>query len=502
MTVPAETLLQALHQQACDLLTQLQPLAAQAPGELQSTWAEHLDCFEQLVQFLASGAGIALALPVERAVSKVQWAEFGRLLRDKRTAAGLSRVQLARRARLSDATLKLAETARHPPSRATLIRLIGVAELKLRWADVPGCPAPPAPECRDPSQMEDAGSLGSLNCLLAPSYDPISLFADLRQVLQGAGGYLEQTSAYLDPGSTSAYLALCQNSLPWTALRSSLPLGEVAKQVVAASGRGALQVLALGAGDGHSETQLVLHLLEAGVSRVEVCLLDINQPLLTSAYRHAVDRLARQPQAHVWALQGNFHHLPLYTALHRPAAGRPRRLFTLLGETLANLDHELWFLQQSLLDCDVDDLLLLDVPLACAPCTDRTAIKRSDRLFADGVPAPYAVWLAGPLWRHCPQVERVDFHWDLETRCPVPGSYALHAVGTVKSTERADRKFSLLRLGRYDPAQLAQCLSEIGWEELGAELYGSEHSLRLYSKRPEGQRAGSGLAHAWEGSRG
>ncbi len=72
MTVHAETLLQALKQQACDLLTQLQPLAAQAPGELQSTWAEHRGRLEQLVQFLAGGAGTPLALPAERAVSKAQ----------------------------------------------------------------------------------------------------------------------------------------------------------------------------------------------------------------------------------------------------------------------------------------------------------------------------------------------------------------------------------------------------------------------------------------------
>ena len=495
MTAPSEDL-QGLHQQARALLSQLHPLAAQASGELQSTWAEHLGHLEELVQFLACGASSSLVLPGERAVSKAQWEEFGRLLRDKRTAAGFSRVELARRAKLSDCTVKFTETARHPPSRATLIRLIGVAELKLRWADVPGRPALPAPEPSETPRLEDATLLGSLNCLLAPSYDPLCLVADLARFLNGAGGYLEQTSAYLDTGSAAAYAALCQHSLLCTTLRSRLPLGEVAQQIVAASGRGPLQVIALGAGDGHSETQLVGHLLESGASRIELCLLDISQPLLTSAYRYAVDRLAQQPQVHVWALQGNFHHLPLYTVLHRPATRRPRRLFAMLGETLAHLGHEPRFLQQSLLDCAVDDLLLLDVPVASAPCTDRTEIKRRDRLFAKGVPAPYAAWLAGPLWRHCPQVDRVDFHWDAETHCPVPGSYALHAVATVKSSQRADRPFSLFRMGRYDPAQLAHCLSELGWEEIGAELYGGEHSLRLYRKRDEGQRTPT-----WAGER-
>ena len=264
---------------------------------------------------------------------------------------------------------------------------------------------------------------------------------------------------------------------------------------MAASGRGPLQVLALGAGDGISETELVGHLLEFGASGVELCLLDISHPLLTSAYRYAVDRLARQPQVHVWALQGNFHHLPLYAALHRPTASRQHRLITMLGGTLANLDHEPRFLQQSLLDCQVDDLLLLDLPLARAPSTDPAAIKRRDRLFTGGVPAPYAAWLASPLWRHCPQVEEIDFHWELEPQCPVPGSYALHAVATVKSALRGDRQFSLFRLARYDPNQLADCLSELGWEKLGAALYGDDHTLRLYRKRDPGVRGGPSEAH-------
>ncbi len=211
MTGPSDTL-KALHQQALALLTQLHPLAARASGELQSTWAEHLGRLDELVQFLVGGASTPWALPAEQAASKAQWVAFGRLLRDKRTAAGFSRAQLARRAKLSDATIKLAEAARQPPSRPTLIRLIGVAELKLGWADVPGRPEPPVAERSHPSQSDDAGLLGSLNCLLAPSYDPLSLLADLARFLQGAGGYLEQTNAYLDSGSAATYLALCQNS--------------------------------------------------------------------------------------------------------------------------------------------------------------------------------------------------------------------------------------------------------------------------------------------------
>ena len=68
----------------------------------------------------------------------------------------------------------------------------------------------------------------------------------------------------------------------------------------------------------------------------------------------------------------------------------------------------------------------------------------------------------------------------------MPGSYALHAVATVKSSRCADRQFSLLRMGRYDSTQLARCLSELGWNEVAMVSYGGEHSLRLYRKRADG----------------
>ena len=77
-------------------------------------------------------------------VSRQQWQHFGALLRDRRNAAKLSRLALAHRAKLCDSTIKFIETARHPPSRSTLIRLLSVAELRLTWAEVPGPHEPPA----------------------------------------------------------------------------------------------------------------------------------------------------------------------------------------------------------------------------------------------------------------------------------------------------------------------------------------------------------------------
>ena len=47
-------------------------------------------------------------------------------------------MKLARRIDLSDGTLKFLETGRNVPSRRTLIRLLGVPELKIDPAEVPG----------------------------------------------------------------------------------------------------------------------------------------------------------------------------------------------------------------------------------------------------------------------------------------------------------------------------------------------------------------------------
>jgi len=73
-----------------------------------------------------------------------QWQRFGALLRERRNAAKLSRVKLARQAKVCDTTIKFIETARHRPSRATLMCLLAVADLRLTWAEVPDPQEAPA----------------------------------------------------------------------------------------------------------------------------------------------------------------------------------------------------------------------------------------------------------------------------------------------------------------------------------------------------------------------
>lgn len=115
-------------------------IAAVVADDSPPAWHKIAEAAQELAERLlvletvsAGPAPVATVDPTEK-----QLQDFGKLLRDRRNAAGLSRIELGRLAMLSDATIKFTESARHPPSRATLIRLIGRPELRLTWDDAPG----------------------------------------------------------------------------------------------------------------------------------------------------------------------------------------------------------------------------------------------------------------------------------------------------------------------------------------------------------------------------
>ena len=455
-----------LHKKLLALAKRLQERVAE-----DSSWTESLETVEHLLPLVVAGSAT-------EALSRSQLIAFGKLLRDKRNAAGLSRTRLARKAKLSEATLKFVETARHPPSRATLIRLVGVAELNLSWAEVPGHGPPPAPvtptvEVAPPRALD-------LNWFVAPGYDPIRMISDLGRFLGGAGGHVEQAHVYLDPQSAAAYLAVCRH--PGAAiLRASVPLVTAAKHIAVACESSNLRVIGLGTGDATLETQLVQHLLEtADAPRLDLCLLDISQPLLAAGFQTATEALSGRAGVSIWGMQADFHHLGEYPPLRR--APRQRHLFCLLGGTLANLDHEPRFFRHSLRG-EPGDLLLVDLQLARSTPANLEDIKKRDRTWAGGVSPLMAAWLGGPIWRHCKDVTDVAFRWELDTPSPIPGSYALEAIATVQAPGRDPREFSMYRFRRYEPSGLTQCLRELGWQELAALAYGptdQPSSLRLF----------------------
>ena len=481
--------LQAVHLQALSLVKHLQALTAEETPERLPLLLELIVQVQEVVKFGSDGTDPAAADEKNPTPTPKQLQEFGRLLRDKRNAAGLSRIQLARRTKLSDSTIKFIETARHPPSRATLTRLISVEELKLTWGDSPSAVSPPTAE--RPLVVQGPQYHSELNCLVTPSFDPVRMIMELGRFLNGAGGHVEQTSAYLDHQSAAAYLAVCQQSSVIAGLRASMPLAEAARRIVSATGLVGLKVVALGSGDASLEVRLVQHLVEeARAPSVELCLQDVSQPLLACGQKHAADTLAGMPQVHFWGMQCHFHDLPLYSRLVYGTEKRQtrRRVFCLLGGTFANLDNEPRFFQHALPHCSRGDLLLLDMQIARGAATDPAEIRKRDKQWAAGVTPAEAAWLSGPIWRHCKDVVRVDFHWNLDTHCPLPGSYSLDAIATVQLHSGAERQFSMFRFRRYAPDKVAECLLGLGWDELAVMPFGSADqpsSLRLFCKRTE-----------------
>jgi hypothetical protein len=78
---------------------------------------------------------------------------------------------------------------------------------------------------------------------------------------------------------------------------------------------------------------------------------------------------------------------------------------------------------------------------------------------------------------------------ELDTQCPIPGSYALNAVATVKTSDQAERRFSMFRFKSYDEVLLVQSFARLGWECLLSLPIGPQENApleMLMMKREEG----------------
>ena len=77
-----------------------------------------------------------LELPLPRLVDTAPLLRLGRLLRERRNRAALTRKGLGQLAKVSEGTIKFIETGQHVPSRKTCLRLLGVDVLGLQWSDL------------------------------------------------------------------------------------------------------------------------------------------------------------------------------------------------------------------------------------------------------------------------------------------------------------------------------------------------------------------------------
>ena len=462
-----------LQAQALSTLQGLQLFAEQRPAAEKPLWHKHTKALQALINALHTAipsevSGDFSSNDTDGMLEPGRTAEFGQTLARLRKALELSRGDLAKRAGLARNTIGNIEEGKTNPVHSTLMRLLSVSELGLSQADIPW---------RQPAEGDAAASP---NCWIAPGYDPIKMFVDLITLLNGQGGSVEQTYAYLDPKSALNWFGLSNQSSYAAVYRESVPLGELATKMIDRIGHGRMDFIALGAGDGKQEVRLVQHLLDkiderAGKMQADISLylLDISQPLLSEALRHANATLTGRSGVTIWAVQGNFHHLPRYTQLHyAPQRANRRRLVTLLGNTLGNLDNEPSFFRHSLVGFAPGDFLLLDVDVTHAPAHAPEEIRRDDPALQQNVRPAHVEWLGGPLLRYCNGAADVQLRYELNTHCPVPGSYSLDTLATVKLVDGREKLFSVFRFKRYDPAGLSLLLEELGWEPIAQYPYG------------------------------
>lgn len=404
-----------------------------------------------------------------------QFQRFSTVIRQRRESARLSRNELSKRAGLSERTIKNVENALVSPSKDTVVRLLEVTELGLTWTDVLGEPTKPGTATDPPSE-------NGYNCYIPRGYDSVRMVQQLVRMLNGPGGHVEQTYSYLEHRSAIAFVALSHDPSYTARFRAVFPFPEVVQRVKSEVGNTPLKVIALGPGDGHLEVRFVNHLLgELEQPDIELVLFDISQPLLNTAYQHALDTFGEQSPVHTLMMQGNFHDLAQYPQVsYAPVKSRRRRIYTMLGNTLANLDNELRFFQHCMSHCQPGDLLFVDVRRRHAPPdAGQEAIRQADPILRGPFPKGYADFLSTPLRMHCPDLVSCDFEFVIETQCLIPGSYALDVVATVRTKHQSERRFSMFRVKSYDDRELINCLARFGWECLQSLPIGPQEHAPL-----------------------
>lgn len=383
---------------------------------------------------------------------------FGDVLRQHRDEAGLTQEQLADFSGLSLSLIRKLEQGTSMPSRNSLLGLCSIPELKLVPAEITALPA-----------VREASHRLAPNWYISPGFDSVQMMSELSQQLNGSGGSIEQTYVYLDHKSALDWIQL-SNSPSYVAMaRESFPHHEAAKRLHDLVGAAGLDLIALGPGDGKSEVRLVQHILgECERPNIRFYLLDASQPLLSRAFKHAVDTFNDEPGIFVCGIQGNFHHLPRYLQLHyTPARSHRRRVYMLLGNTIANIDHEPHFFQNSFTGAAPGDILLFDADYAFTSSNEPAEIERQDPALKKPVPDSHQRWLGGPIHRYCHEAQSVTFSFRLDTNRPLAGSYGLQFIAKVALPGMRTREFCMHQVRRYEPSSLIRCIRSLGWDHVG-----------------------------------
>ena len=379
---------------------------------------------------------------------------FGSVLAEHRRNAGFSQSRLARMSGLSRGTIANIEAGRTLPAKDTRQRLLRVKQLALPTDKEEATPSTPAP-------------------WLTRLYSPLDMSREMERLLNGPGGTLERTYSYVDPQSARDWYDYANLPEYVAKFRNQFPAKELAAATLSRENHRALDLVALGVGDGMCETELALQLAaKMGKEPDFRCyLLDISHPLLVEAYKHAAGELSGV--APVFPIHGNFHDLRSVIALAVRTEER-RRLWCMIGNTFGNLDHEPRFLTDLAACAQRGDLLLLDLMLVWANPSDRTAILATDPVFLRKLPEPFVHWLTGPLHRYCRGARSINLEVELSLRCPLPGSYQVTFWANVDHARGGTARHQISLVRRYTLSLLSTELRDMGWRTIRQFTYGPD----------------------------
>lgn len=382
---------------------------------------------------------------------------LGQLVRRRRDQAELSLKKLAKRAGLCKNTIHNLEHGVHNPTAETMRRIFTVSELGLSPTDL---------------QASTSGEWNP-NLWVAQGYNPVQMIGELFRQINGPGGSIEQTFLYLDGQSAADFLAICSTEHFSDSFRKTRPLHEVAEQIARLTRATPVDVNALGPGDGKSEIALISHLLDLDPAPgMRLHLLDISHPLLVASMTLAAQTFIGRP-IHMRGLHADFHKLNLSEPLQAGAfATTRRRVYTLLGYTLPNLDNELKFFESLAACAAPGDVCIVDIQTTYAESDDPAEIRAKDPAFNVPPPANYLKFTTGPLWRYGRGIRDIRCHFELGTECLIPGSYEINLIAMVEMLNGQEKRFVVGRFKRYDLKRLGESLRGRGWIPEWSKLYG------------------------------
>ena len=441
------TEIEEIETQMLEMVGRLKQLSINWPGNLH---LEESILYQQ--RALASLSTVAETPDDMDQFGQVDWKAFGLRLLQHREAAKMQQKELAGLLNVSALTVRNIESAAKRPGRDLLFRLLAIPELNLTISDLTG-------DENKPRLIPTSW--------LAPQYDPHKMLTDLVARLNGMGDALEQTTAYLDSRSAADWLSFSLSPDRLALFSHTAALESAAKIVMADVGRGAIEICSLGSGDARKETMFTRLCADqiSNSAQIRLYLLDISHTLLTEGYNHARQSLVKH-KINVMAMHGNFHDLARYPLLEKQTKKKNEvRIITMLGNTLANLDNEVRFFRDTLSSCMPGDYFLADFTIAHAPADNKEEIERNDPALLAPVPNVIVNWLGGPLRRYCKELRDVEFSVEVDTQCPVRGSYELLYVAKVAMIGgKPERRFVMFRCKLYDPAKLTECLKGHGWK--------------------------------------